>query len=120
MIGGLLFFIVLFFLRLEVKADQEHVTVRFGWIPIIQRTISLDEIKKVEAIRYSPLRDFFGWGLRWNRKGTLAYTAKGNRGVLIETKKGKHLLIGSGRSDDLAGTIEKAIGQKFETLRTNG
>lgn len=70
--------------------------------------IPLENVSKIEAVTYSPLRDYGGYGIRYG-KGGRAYNAMGNRGVRINYSDGKHMLIGSQKPDELARAIESVM-----------
>jgi hypothetical protein len=71
------------------------------------RVIDLENIESVEAVRYSPLRDYGGWGIRHGSAGK-AYNVSGNQGVVLRLKNGKTVLLGSQRYEELAAAIESA------------
>jgi len=85
----------------EVNADGLHV--RF--YPLTRRTIEFFDIRHCEARTYNPVLEYGGWGIRWGRKGT-AYNVSGDRGVQLELRNGRRLLIGSQRADELARAIQ--------------
>lgn len=66
------------------------------------------EIDTCEVVRYRPLRDYGGWGWRWNPKRGWCYTMRGDRGVAVRLRNGKRFLVGSQRPEELAAAIEKA------------
>ena len=70
------------------------------------KQISLDDVETIEPVTYSPMKDYGGWGIRYGRSGK-AYNPTGNRGVKITYKNGKHILIGSGKPEELAKAIEQ-------------
>ena len=57
-------------------------------------------------MQYHPILDYGGWGIRWALKGK-AYNISGNNGVRLDFYDGKHLLIGSQRSEEFAASIEE-------------
>jgi hypothetical protein len=90
----------------EVRSDGLY----FRYRPIFRgfRRIGFDEIASVEAIRYSPLLDYGGWGIRFGIRGQgVAFTTKGNRGVMVLLKDGNRRLIGSQRADELVQAIRQ-------------
>jgi hypothetical protein len=93
--------------RLVIQVGQRGLTVRFAPFHRRPRNIDFDDVLSVEAVTYSALREHGGWGLRFTRHGR-AYTVKGNRGVRLDFRDGRHLLIGSQRPDELAAAIEAA------------
>ena len=93
-------------MKLTVEVGSEGIMIRF--FPLHSRYVSFDDLKTLEAVKYNPIRDYGGWGLRWGRKGT-AYNVSGNRGVLLELENGKHVMIGSQSPEKLAKMIGEAM-----------
>ncbi len=91
--------------KLVVTVDRQHVRMR--WIPLAWRTIRVADIKSAEARTYRPIREYGGWGIRWSTKNGVAWNAVGNRGVQLELRAGKRLLIGSQRPEELEAAIRK-------------
>ena len=77
----------------------------FAFSPLSQQVIPLDNIKKCEVRKYSPIKECGGWGIKYGRKGK-AYNVSGNFGVQLEFTKGKPLLIGSQNPEKLARVIK--------------
>ena len=86
-------------LETEVRGDGVHV--RFFPFHLSFRKIPLENVVKVEARSYRPIREYGGWGIRCGRRGR-AYNMSGNLGVRIDYADGRHLLIGSRRAEELA------------------
>jgi hypothetical protein len=84
----------------EVRDDGLHIRV----FPFFRRRIPWDQIASASARTYRPLRDYGGWGLRWNRQG-VAYTARGDRGVQLVLGDGRRVLIGSQRPEELVKAV---------------
>ena len=72
------------------------------------RRIPLERIRCATAVTYSPLWDYGGWGIRCGRKG-IAYNVSGDRGVQLELERGRPILIGSQRAEELARAIEERM-----------
>ena len=72
---------------------DEGKRVRF--YPILRRAIRIDEIESQEEVKYSPLREYGGWGIQWSRRRGMAYNVSGNRGVRLCLSGGRSVLIGS-------------------------
>jgi len=91
----LLTFLSTFFtLKTKVFSDSIQITM----LPfIIKKTIKKRDILKAEDVKYSPLLDWGGWGIRLNFKG-IAYNMYGNRGVKLTMKSGRIILLGSQKS----------------------
>ena len=96
-----LFFVVL---RLEIRAVPGELQLRYFPLHLRVRRVPWDEIAHVEAISYRPLRDYWGWGIRWGRYGQ-AYTVSGNRALLVTLSSGRTFLLGSQRPEELEAAL---------------
>ncbi len=92
-------------LYMRTTLSDEALTVSFGWLfSLYRRTIPLRDIAFAEAVRYNPLAEFGGWGIR-GTGDSQALNARGDRGVRIRLRDGRRLLIGSQRAEELAEAI---------------
>ena len=93
--------------KLVTDVDERgvHVSFHFLWPT---RHIPLDDVQRAHATEYSPLRDYGGWGVRLSWKGW-AFNTGGAEGVLVETKGGKRIMIGSRRAKELEAAIARAM-----------
>jgi hypothetical protein len=89
---------------------RDHIIIRWGIIGIRVLNLKIPEIAAVEVHQFAPLKDFGGYGIRFNGEMT-AYYFRGNRGVKITTAAGKKYLIGSDRPENLAAVIQTIIGK---------
>lgn len=71
-----------------------------------QHRFPWSDIRNCEARVYRPLVEYGGWGVRYGRGGK-AYNVSGNRGVQLEFRNGKRLLIGSQKAEQLADAIRE-------------
>jgi len=92
--------------KLITEVRRDGLYVRFFPFHFSFKWISLDRVKKVEAVRYRPLREYGGWGIR-RGSGGRAYNVRGDSGVRLDFGDGSHLLIGSQRADELAAAIRR-------------
>lgn len=90
-------------LRLKVTVDDEALRIRF--VPFFRRVIPRREIRHAEATTYRPIREYLGWGIRWSPTRGWCYTIAGDRGVRLELKDGKKLLVGSRRGEELVEAL---------------
>jgi hypothetical protein len=86
--------IFFYFLELRTYVTQDGVYYQFFPLHLKLHLIKKDNIKKIEAIKYNPIGDYGGWGIRRGFKGK-AYNVYGNKGVKIYLKDGKNILFGS-------------------------
>jgi hypothetical protein len=70
------------------------------------REIPLADLNAIEAIRYRPIRDSGGWGIRLGRHGWY-YTASGDRGVLIARDGERNIVIGSQSPEEFVEAIQR-------------
>jgi hypothetical protein len=98
--------VLLAFARLVVDVDREAITVAFHFLwP--KRRIPLSEVRSAKATTYRPIFDYGGYGVRLGLRGW-AFNVSGNEGVLVETKNGSRLMIGSHRPKELEAAIARA------------
>ena len=90
-------------LKLEVEVSEDSVHIHY--VPLASRKIPFQEIERLEARSYSPIRAYGGWGLRWGGRNRRAYNVSGSRGVELTLRDGKLVMIGSQRSEELAQAI---------------
>lgn len=89
----------------RTTVTETELTVTFGaLLPLYRRRIALREIASAEAVTYSPLAEYGGWGIRGWGKNT-ALNARGNCGVRLTLRDGRRVLIGSQRPDELAAAL---------------
>ena len=109
---GLIFVVglpgLIFVCGLDTQVSQHGVRIRFR--PFHRRWVVFDfeSIQTAEAITYSPLKDYGGWGIKYGRKGK-AYNVSGNTGVLLTMKNGKCVLIGSMDHEALGRRIQQGL-----------
>jgi hypothetical protein len=99
-------FVLLWRLQLVTRVYRGSIRVRL-W-PFANRVIPAGDIAHYEVRTYRPVRDYGGWGLREGIAGDTAYTMSGNKGVQLELRGAKSILIGSQRPEDLAAAIGKS------------
>lgn len=99
-VGGLLV-IAMAILRMTTSIDERSLTVHFGWVPVLQKTLLLSDIQEVRVCPHHPLKQFGGWGWRYDRDGTHALTARGTQGVCLRLQDGNKFIVGSSKSKQL-------------------
>jgi len=95
-------------LRMTTEVTPSELRVWFGWIPTYRRVVAANDILALEVVRYRPIRECGGWGIRTGPDGERVLNARGDRGVRLSLSDGTRLLIGSQRPDDLARALEAA------------
>ena len=98
--------IFFYFLELRTYVTQDGVYYQFFPLHLKLHLIKKDNIKKIEAIKYNPIGDYGGWGIRYGFKGK-AYNVSGNKGVKVLLSNERNILFGSQKYKEL----EKALNQ---------
>ncbi|OFW53207.1 MAG: hypothetical protein A2V75_01915 [Actinobacteria bacterium RBG_16_70_17] len=88
-------------LRLVTRVDASGVDVRFR-PPLSGRRFPFEDIERCEQVRYLPIREFSGWGIRWGRRGEAV--------VEITLRQGYRFAVGSRQPDALERAILARLG----------
>ena len=96
-------------LRMTTEVTPSEVRVWYGWLPTYRRAVPVGGIVRADVVRYRPVRDCWGWGVRKGLDGEIVLNARGDRGVRLTLADGSRLLIGSQRPEELAAAIWRAI-----------
>ena len=100
-----------FSIRLETRITRDSIAVRFFPVHLKYKVYSWDRFSKVYVRKYSPLKEYGGWGLRFSISGKgKAYNVSGNQGLQLKFTNGKKLLIGTRKSEELSSALNE-IGQ---------
>lgn len=105
---GILLPLFMYSLKLRTEVRQDGLYVRFYPFHLSFRHYPYTNINIYRVRKYSPIREYGGWGIRYGRKG-MAYNVRGNRGVELEFNDGKSLLIGSQEPEELERYIHIAM-----------
>ena len=111
--GVLILIVILmlfYLLELTVRVSDEGIHYQFFPFHFKSYTIKKNEIEKIEALKYRPLVDYGGWGIRYGFKGK-CYNVKGNLGVKVFLKNGSSILFGSQKNQDLEKSLQSIIQQ---------
>ena len=87
---------------------RDEITIRWGLPGFRVLRLRTAEIASAEVHEFSPLKDFGGYGIRFNRE-MKAYYLRGTNGVKLTMNDGKKYLIGSDSASDLAAVIMAAM-----------
>jgi hypothetical protein len=90
-------------LAMETTVDSREVRLRF-W-PLADVRVPRAQVASVEAVTYSPIGEYGGWGVRWGGRRNWCYNVSGDRGVRVTRTDGSLILIGSQHADELAEAI---------------
>ena len=100
-----LLILVFGFAKLSTMIDKNGITFKFFPFHLKWRFIPWQEIDRYEVVVYNPIKDYGGWGIKYGRKGK-AFNVSGDRGLSINLKSGKNILIGTQRDNELKEYLE--------------
>ncbi|TQD26154.1 DUF6141 family protein [Methanolobus vulcani] len=103
---GIIFPIFMLSIRLVFVVRNSGLYLKFFPFHLSFKHFPFSDIISAEVVRYRPLRDYGGWGIRYGRNGK-AYNISGNKGLMLEFRNGKRLLLGSQEPDVLKMSIEQ-------------
>lgn len=103
----LLSFGLIYLFQLKTRIDEKGIHYRFIPFHFSEKTIYWRDMAHCHTRKYSPIREYGGWGLRISSKHGMAYNIKGNQGIQIALKTGKKLLIGTQRPVEAQDVIQR-------------
>ncbi len=89
-------------MTMTTRVTDGRLVVRWSWF--YRKRIPLRDIAEAEPIRYDPISQAGGWGIKYSRKLGLVLNVFGDRGVKVSTGA-KRYMVGSQRPDELAEAI---------------
>jgi len=92
----------------RITVTRNNLTIRWGIVGLKVLNLKIPSIVSAKAEKFSPLKDFGGYGIRQNRE-MKAYYLSGSRAVKLETVNGKKYLVGSDHPENLATVINTII-----------
>ena len=105
-----------FVMRLVTEVHPDGIYL--GFFPFSSQKIMYTTIVDHRVREYRPIREYGGWGIRFNRSGR-AYTVSGNLGVQLELSNGKGLLIGTKDPNELLRAISSAVSERAKEMDRN-
>jgi hypothetical protein len=89
---------------------REELTIRWGVAGLKVLRLKTADISALVLHEFEPLKDFGGYGIRFNRE-MKAYYLRGSRGVKITMQNGKKYLIGSDQPERLLAVLKLVAGK---------
>lgn len=110
-VGTVALLVLLFgVLRLEVRIDLEGVRYQMFPFHLRGRRIPWSRVERAWVRRYSPLREYGGWGMRWGAGGR-ALNVAGSEGLQLVLEDGERLLLGTQQASRLRIALESLAGR---------
>ncbi|MCJ7630753.1 MAG: hypothetical protein MUO50_20435 [Longimicrobiales bacterium] len=95
--------------QLRTRVTPSGIEISWGFAEVIKKTIPMGEIVRAEAVTYSPIGDFGGWGIRVGGKKKKAWTVRGNRAILLHLKDGTRFYLGSDKPERVLQWVTSAM-----------
>ena len=92
--------------ELRTVITSEGLFFQFFPFHFKKHLIKIEDIEKIEALKYKPLGDYGGWGIRYGFKGK-AYNVSGNLGVKVHLSNGRNIIFGSLKYKELEQALKK-------------
>jgi hypothetical protein len=111
-VAGMGFFVETLLGGLTVLVRETEILMHLGSMPLIRRRVPYSEIASLESVRYQPIREFGGWGVRgWGKRK--AWSARGSQAVALTLEGDQLLLIGSDHPRRLEERIRAVAGDRI-------
>ncbi|MFA9212415.1 MAG: hypothetical protein ACEQSR_01025 [Candidatus Methylacidiphilales bacterium] len=93
--------LILIALRLNTKINKEGIYFQLFPFQLKGTLITWSEIATIEVRKYSPIKEYGGWGFRYGFKNGKAYNVSGNMGLQMVLQNGDKILIGTQKPEEL-------------------
>jgi len=95
-----------FLMSLQLKTRIDEKGVHFRYFPFTKwRSIPQSQIRSIELVKFNPLMNHGGWGIKGNRR-IKAFTVLGDHGIEIDLGESKKILIGTQKEKELKYFLE--------------
>ena len=110
LVAGFILLLTLFIIsiRLDTLIKKDGIYVRFFPFHLRFKHFAWDSLTKSYIRQYSAIVEYGGWGLRFGLFGKgKAYNVSGNKGLQLEFKDNKKLLIGTKKPNELKEVLDE-------------
>ncbi len=97
--------------KLITEVHRDRVCLKFYPFQKDYICFTRDRIRNFEVCKYSPLREYGGWGIRKSKRG-FAYNMRGNIGLELELSEGTKVMIGTQKPDEFKRAMEEMLSWK--------
>lgn len=99
--------LLIYVFRLTTTIDEIGIHYQFTPINFSKKTIRWNELEKCYVRTYNSIKEYGGWGYRSSFGKKKAINIKGNKGIQLEFKDGKKLLLGTQKDQEAQQVIER-------------
>ena len=109
LMGALVFGLSALLWTASLKTEYHADGLQYRFFPFHLKTHQLkwSEVKQASLLRYRPIKDYGGWGLRYSFKNGKAFNVSGNLGIRMELKDGKKILFSTQDPDEVRKVFSK-------------
>ena len=93
-------------MKLETQIKEDGIYVRYLPFQMKFKYYSWTDLSKCYVRQYSPVGEYGGWEMK-GRGNNKALNISGNKGLQLEIKDGKKLLIGTNNPDEITSILHK-------------
>ena len=104
-------------LKLKTKITPDEIVYGFGVFPG-ETVIRINDVKSISIRKYNPLKEFLGWGVRYNST-TDCFTMSGDVGLELILANNKKILIGTQKPAELKLVLEIYFKDKLAPIDEN-
>lgn len=109
----LLVIFLLVLIRLKTSINQHGIQVQFFPFHLKPVVYKWEDIYTAEVLKYSPIGDYGGWGIRISLSGKgKAFSVSGTDGIKIILENGKTRMLGTQLPKDAQKAIQQFIKEK--------
>ncbi len=101
-----------YFLKLRTEIDESGIQYQFLPFHFSAKKIAWTDIQNCYVRTYNPIMEYGGWGYRTSFGKGRAFNVKGNKGIQIELKSGKKILIGTQKQEQAKKVITLYLKEK--------
>jgi len=107
--GFIFLLAVMLFFRQQTVITKEGIFLRYFPLDFKTRFFAWNDIQDAYIRKYSPTKEFGGWGFRYhfNAKKGVAYNVSGSVGLQLVLKNRKKVLIGTNKWVELEEVLAK-------------
>ncbi len=101
-------------MKLQTRITNNGIAVRFFPFHATFKMYPWTALNKVFVRQYNPIREYGGWGYRLGIFGHgMALNVSGDKGLQLEFKTGKRLLIGTCRAEEVQQILQQLLQVKM-------
>ncbi|MCG2616044.1 hypothetical protein LZZ85_17240 [Terrimonas sp. NA20] len=91
-------------LKLVVTVQETGIGIVLRWLQSKPVMIKWEDIASISREQVNPVKDFGGWGLRYNKRAT-GYIFRGREGVRVRLKSGREFVITTDNGEALIDAV---------------